>query len=81
MYLLEGDVNLGNEAKVARYENNNSDWQRNVVDKRNGKSGLEKLAKEEIPPTFCNSRTALTVTGVRGRSVRGRENSLGYACQ
>jgi hypothetical protein len=44
----QGEVNLGDEAKVVRCENKIVDWQRDVGDKQNEKSGLEKPTKEEI---------------------------------
>jgi hypothetical protein len=42
MYLREGEVNSGNEAKVARFESKMLDWKRDVI------TGSKNVLKEEM---------------------------------
>jgi hypothetical protein len=48
MYLREGDINEGEEDKVARFEKKMFEWQRDVVEKNASSSETRKHTKEEL---------------------------------
>jgi hypothetical protein len=59
MYVCEGEVNPGNEAKVVRLETKLSNWYHDVVEKVINKSGSKKPTREAMSADLFQVETAL----------------------